>query len=107
MMLAVCLKLRVCECAEDANGGAVGGGAGDEAAVGVEVEVVAGADGGVHVYDGDAVGEGLGGLGGGCCGEGREEEGSSGEEMAGDAGHVSFAPAGRLGAVPADRNIIA
>ena len=35
---------------------AVGGecGAGDVAAVGVEVEVVAGADGGVHVGDGDA-----------------------------------------------------
>ena len=38
---------------EDADGGAVGGefGVGDVAAVGVEVEVVAGVDGGVHVGD--------------------------------------------------------
>ena len=44
------------EDAEDADGGAVCGEfcAGDKAAIGVEVEVVAGADGGVHVGDGDA-----------------------------------------------------
>ena len=49
------LGAAVDEDAEDADGGAIGGklGAGDEAAVSVEVEVVAGADGGVHVGDGD------------------------------------------------------
>ena len=49
-------EAEVGEDAEDADGCAVGGkfGAGDEAAVGVEVEVVAGADGGVHAGDGDA-----------------------------------------------------
>ena len=51
------LEAEIGENGEDTDGGAVGGefGAGDEAAVGEEVEVVAGADGGVHVGDGDAV----------------------------------------------------
>ena len=59
MMLATRLLDEVGEDAEDADSGAVGGefGAGDEAAVGVEVEVVAGLDGRVDVGDGDAVGD--------------------------------------------------
>jgi hypothetical protein len=60
------LEAAVGENAEDADSGAVGGefGMGDEAAVGVEVEVVAGADGGIHVGDGDSSVGGLGGGGG-------------------------------------------
>ena len=71
------------EDAEDADGGTVGGEfcAGDVAAVGVEVEVVAGADGGVHVGDGDAGG---GGLRDRCGGEGAEEEG---KDAAGEESH--------------------
>ena len=58
------LEAEVGEGAEDADGCAVRWefGAGDEAAVGVEVKVVAGADGRVHVGDGDS---GVLGLGGG------------------------------------------
>ena len=57
--------------------GAVGGkfGAGDVAAVGVEVEVVAGADGGVHVGQRDP------GIGGRCNlrdGDGTESDGAEG-----------------------------
>ncbi len=86
------LEAEVCECAEDADGGAVWGefGAGEEAAVGVEVEVVAGADGGVHVGDGDAVGQGRGGLGWRYGrGEGEESDAEKSEEVAGDASHES------------------
>jgi hypothetical protein len=47
------------ERAEDAESGAVGRefGARDKATVGESIKVIAGADGGVHVGDGDAVGE--------------------------------------------------
>ena len=56
MMLATCLKLRSKRALKTPMAARSGGkfGAGDVAAVGVEVEVVAGADGGVHVGDGDA-----------------------------------------------------
>ena len=79
----------VVESVEDSDGGTVCGelGVGDEAAVGVEVEVVAGADGGVHVGDGDAVGFGGGGLregGGGECAEGERKD------AAGERSHVSL-----------------
>jgi len=59
-------EAEVGEDGEDTDGAAVGGelGAGDEAAIGEGVEVIAGADGGVHIGDVDAVGEGrCGGLG--------------------------------------------
>ena len=77
------------EDAEDADGGAVGGelGASDVAAVGVEVEVVAGVDGGVHVGDGDAGVLSLcGGFGRDGQREGAEKEG---EDAAGEAVHFA------------------
>ena len=82
MMLATCFEAAIGELVEDAHGCAVGRKLGslDVAAVGVEVEVVAGADGGVHVRDGDA---GVGRLRGEGDGEGAKSEGKDAVDAAG------------------------